>query len=349
MAMFHTNVLDNQIKALPTVKAISNQAIASFDTDIADRLVNLQVAITATGGGGTPSTPIAINGFSACDLVACGINLLDKTLSTANKRTNNGVIINSTGNSISGYIPVLPETTYYILNALPSATGEAIAFYDKNKNYLSRGYLTNGNGTRATPINAYYMIVSYPIANQDTVACNYPSTDTSYHAYNGTTHTINFGQTVYGGSLDVISGKLTITEQAYTYVGDVGESWGKNGNYYYTPINALYKTSFTVIADRYKGVAPTPCANLNNFECALSDVLNHLNIRDDSGYATADDFRTWLSNNNLTVVYKYVTPIEIQLSSEEVASKIVGNNNIYADTGDIIDLKYQVTVGQAIV
>ena len=33
MAMFHTNVLDNQIKALPTIKAISNTPIATFDTD----------------------------------------------------------------------------------------------------------------------------------------------------------------------------------------------------------------------------------------------------------------------------------------------------------------------------
>ena len=33
MAFYPVNVLDPQIKAMPTVKAISNQAVASFDTD----------------------------------------------------------------------------------------------------------------------------------------------------------------------------------------------------------------------------------------------------------------------------------------------------------------------------
>ena len=71
MAYFPTNVLDNQIKALPTI-ATASGSIATFTTDKAENLVDCEVAIVATGGGGTPTTPIAINGFSACNLSVNG-------------------------------------------------------------------------------------------------------------------------------------------------------------------------------------------------------------------------------------------------------------------------------------
>ena len=40
-------------------------------------------------------------------------------------------------------------------------------------------------------------------------------------------------------------------------------------------------------------------------------------------------------------------PTVIQLSSADVQS-IVGNNNVYADTGNVTELEYKITVGLAI-
>ena len=247
MAYFETKVLDNQIKALPTIKAISNTPIATFTTDIAERLVSCVVAVTATGGGGTPVSPIAINGFSACNL-----------------------------------------------------------------------------------------------------------------SVNGTTHTINFGQTVYGGSLDVITGKLTITQKyfSYTEVLYYGTYGSDNANLYYMAIsdyntqkiknlsNSTYSGNLT--SNMLSKISTTTVSAMKN-----NEIRTQGNNAPQYFYFRADDFsdltalNTFLTNNPLQVVAELETPTTIQLSSEEVQA-IVGNNNIYSDTGDIIDLKYQVTVGQAI-
>ena len=70
MAMFHTEVLDKQIKALPTI-ATASGSIATFTTDKAENLVECEVQIVAVqSGSGTPSptNPRAISGYSACNL-----------------------------------------------------------------------------------------------------------------------------------------------------------------------------------------------------------------------------------------------------------------------------------------
>ena len=232
MAYFPVNVLDNAIKALPTIKAISNTPIATFDTDIADRLVNLQVAVTATqSGSGTPSpsNPRSISGWSNCNL-----------------------------------------------------------------------------------------------------------------SVNGTTHTINFGQTVYGGSLDVITGKLTITH-GYALLGNL--SWVYDGSRFQTLslINDIKKPASGrsddgVLCSNY--VASVSGTNETFFVYQTGDLYFY-----DTSYSNANDFKT--GNATTQLVYTLATPTTIQLSSEEVAS-IVGNNNIYADTGDIIELKFVLSVGKAI-
>ena len=241
MAYFPVNVLDNAIKAMPTVKAISNTPIATFDTDIADRLVNLQVAVTATQSGtGTPSpsNPRTINGFSACDL-----------------------------------------------------------------------------------------------------------------SVNGTTHTINFGQTVYGGSLDVISGKFTLLQTDYILSN---LSWSYEPNYQVFYANMPSNSATTIsggitdcICEQYQlyngnfTQMPNYSMTINNATFSPSKRI----VIKNTDYTNPSDFTNAV--NNVLLVYKLETEQIFQKDSIDVQS-IVGNNNIYAGTGDIIDLKYVLSVGQAI-
>ena len=244
MAYFPVNVLDNAIKAMPTVKAISNTPIATFDTDISDRLVNLEVAITATqSGSGTPSpsNPRTINGFSACNL-----------------------------------------------------------------------------------------------------------------SVNGTTETIPFGQTVYGGRLNVGSGVLTVTH-GYTTINDCIAS--RTTSYvnpvFYGSITGLKPITANVICEDFNAISGKPSASSfsnasNNYDFAINSANTGSSIQ---VFLRCDEYSDVTSLKNAVgsslVIYELASETVIQLDSNEVAS-IVGNNNIYADTGDIIDLKYQISVGQAI-
>lgn len=74
MAYFHTTVLDNQIKALPTVGEASG-SIATFDTDMTENLVEVKCQIVATqGGSGTPSpsNPRPITTYTSLNLSHSG-------------------------------------------------------------------------------------------------------------------------------------------------------------------------------------------------------------------------------------------------------------------------------------
>ncbi len=236
MALFHTTVVDNQIKALDTIGSVSG-SICTFDTDRAERLVNLEVAIVATqSGSGTPSpsNPRSINGFSACNL-----------------------------------------------------------------------------------------------------------------SVNGTTETIPFGQTIYGGSLNVVSGVLTVTHKKITFTGDSSENW-----YYTSSLNRVY----IYVSDAVADITTPIISNIIGFNSSYtpSDYTGHINPQGNfeifapATITNANDWKTWLSSNNIELVYKLTTPTTIQLDSKQIQTIANSVNNIYADTGDIIDLKFVLTVGKAI-
>jgi hypothetical protein len=85
------------------------------------------------------------------------------------------------------------------------------------------------NGIKTIPNNCYYIrffvASAYGTTYNDDISVNYPSTDTSYHAYNGDTYTINFVDgssplTVYKGEFDVLSGSLKVYPHYDSYNGE---------------------------------------------------------------------------------------------------------------------------------
>ena len=74
MAYFHTNVLDEQIKALPTVDTASG-SVATFETDMTENLISCVAEIVATQSGSgdpSPSNPRPITGYSTETITANG-------------------------------------------------------------------------------------------------------------------------------------------------------------------------------------------------------------------------------------------------------------------------------------
>lgn len=73
MAYFHTNVLDNQIKALPTIDTASG-SVASFDTDMTENLIEVICQIVAQQASGTPTpdNPLPITTYTSLNLSHSG-------------------------------------------------------------------------------------------------------------------------------------------------------------------------------------------------------------------------------------------------------------------------------------
>ena len=207
-------------------------------TDGADNIPvkNLEVDIQykQSSGTPTPANPLPITTFNACDLSVCGVNLWDEVWELGYISVTDGTNSDSQINIRSkNYIPIKPNISLYI-----KANNNfycPIIFYDKDKNFLSSFVQLLWNRTITTPENAYYarfyMHNSYGATYNNDISINYPSNDTQYHAYNGQTYNIPFGQTVGKGTLNVTTGELTITH-GYILLGDM--SWVYDGSRFYT-------------------------------------------------------------------------------------------------------------------
>ncbi len=70
-----------------------------------------------------------------------------------------------------------------------------------------------------------------------------------------------------------------------------------------------------------------------------NDMTNLLVKTDQEVIADAAAWKTYLASNNLQVLYKLATPIEYDLTPQQIDS-LLGTNNIFANCGSITELKY---------
>jgi hypothetical protein len=206
-------------------------------------------------------------------------------------------------------------------------------WYDKDKNYIE-GLNTYANRVKTAPANACYArltIWASGSGDVDTFGFNYPATDTQYHSYTGNTYTIAFGQTVYGGVLDVTRGKLHVTHNKRTFNGS--ETW-----YYSSTYNRVYTNiADTKINSAFISNVLTNSQTVADYNGYINDQKN-LIIYAPASITSSADWETWLGSNPLEVCYELATPFDIDLTPE-VISAVVGTNNVFADCGEM-EVKY---------
>ena len=170
---------------------------------------------------------------------------------------------------------------------------------------------TGGNGTpdNPNPINGY--------------------TEANITA-NGDVITIAFGQTVYGGMLDVTRGRLHVTHGIAVFDG--------------TEVYQLYGT--TVVCNKYftAGLGShldMKCSHQVNSQIGYANAdktrFEFRNIDTSWVSADLDAFKTFIATQYangtpVQICYPLATPIDIDLTPE-VISAVVGTNNVFADCG----------------
>ena len=169
-------------------------------------------------------------------------------------------------------------------------------------------------------------------------------------AQDGTTYPISWQSeagTVYGGTVDLVSGVLTVT--AIGKVFDGTEDWAS----YQTSPNRFYRYSLTDIQTSSPINENRACSHFRNatvitsttsvgFNGYTSSGMNSIwfNFRPDlEEIPDVDAWKAWLAEQyaNGTPVQAYcpiITPITYQLTPVEVKT-LLGLNNVWADTGDV--------------
>ena len=153
--------------------------------------------------------------------------------------------------------------------------------------------------------------------------------------------TISLGQTVYGGTVDALAGKLVIDRKFITIdnnsaVGMESASWA-NTNVFYISLadHGVYPGPTTVSDFVSNYVAPTTYNDLRSTTTHWKGALtaNGTYYEWTAPQTSVADMKTFLQSNPMQVAYALKTPIEVDLTPVSVNS-LLGQNNIWANTGE---------------
>lgn len=149
--------------------------------------------------------------------------------------------------------------------------------------------------------------------------------------------------TVYGGTLDVVSGVMAVDKVMVVLDED---AWADPGE------STVLTTIDAVLDGRYRasesGSAARIIYGLSNYFPTNSDGMlegvrsngvnsNKLQIYDyktSFSVSSFQEFQAIVAANPMQVAYRLATPIEYTLAPQQISS-LLGENNIWADTGDV--------------
>lgn len=324
-----------------------------------DRVATALAPIQAGSGDPSPNNIRSISGWTGAKLTRCGKNLIPTINSSF---SNNGVSFTL---NINGSITATGAKTGYsggngISVSAVAFRGKTLTITTPNPIYIKVGLkLTNTSG-ETSYIDAPHMEGSYTFTmpeDANTMAYNfyvntsgafsytfYPqlelgSTATAYEPYQGDTYSADFGQTVYGGTLDWNTGVMTVDKAFVEYDGSADENWltqttATDGyrRFRIVPGNAEPNTDSANVAyavsNMYKAVSPNGTYSKTTGVCVNQ---NELMIYDaDRATLTVDGWKAWLSEHPVQIVYKLATPTTIQLTPQEI-KQLQGANTLYGD------------------
>ena len=314
-----------------------------------------------------------ISGHNSVDTWRSGRNLLDTSYGF-DSRTTNGVTFTVNADKSITVNGTATATAFFNLTfkgafgtskPMPQLAGKTVTAKCKNaladpriniEYFKTDGTnggtiisLGNSNAvTRTIPFN-FYSFRAYIVVTAGETVDNvtlYPQIElgteaSDYEPYKGETYTTALGRTVYGGTLDVVSGVLTV-DRAMVDLGTL--SWIYDSavpRFYSSGIASVAKGApasnkkANVICSAYRTLAldgseDSIYGSEGNGGIALSPSVN-ISVKDTS-YTNATAFKTAM--NGVQLCYPLATPQTYQLTPQQV-SALVGENNLWANSGTV--------------
>ena len=319
-------------------------ANANGATGIAGTSINQAVKflVSKDSNEWTPYSNVCpISGHTSAVVTRTGKNLFDKTTVTTGKcLTASGAETTKSWGNYSDYIRVSPNTAYFISHGIGTNALVTGCYYDAYKNYISGINISGSDNISAsftTPSSCAYIRINVHNDHLNDCQLELGSTASAYEPYQGTSVTIDLDGTRYGGTLNVLTGEMTVDMVSVTFDGSDDEGWLYNSG-----ANGIFYKS---IADMKIGFYMKGFCNWMPLTNSASVFGIRIGASDNSIYCyqvtttlpSINDLSTWktyLASNNLTVVYTLATPLTVQLTPSQI-STLLGQNNLWADTGDV--------------
>ena len=185
---------------------------------------------------------------------------------------------------------------------------------------MNFSYTQSGSGT-TSPSNVR------PINGWSQAALSFSPTQ---NAGDATTFNITFGSegTVYGGTLDVVTGELTLTKRMVK-VGSL--TWSYTSDYFYAWPTGKAAGNFNLLSDTFATTSSTTIGGMTNAQIKGNASNNAIYVKDNA-YTSAAAFKS--GRANAVIVYDLATPEVIKIPTPELRLRI-GSNYFWSDTGNI--------------
>ena len=329
----------------------------SFNTNVAKPLRQMLIPFAPVqegSGDPSPSNVRPITGWTGVNVSRAGKNLIDSS-----KRYVSGATMCFIGQDQSGYPLNLKAGTYTI--SCEYLDGEHYGMYYKEENDSSETSLWHATSTTTQKTftlssDGMYQFFAYRSPSSGgvdsdkiiNVQLELGSPASSYEPYSGTTIPVVFPSeagTVYGGTLDLTTGELTVEWEMMTLDSSIPS--GTNGIRNITALSGCVR--FEYFPYRSVGVgnaAPVISDKFSNalsinvpFEIEVGSGAPRLYLTLPLSYSSDELIRSWFSENPTQIVYELATPLAYQLTPEEITT-IIGDNTVWADTNGENTIKY---------
>ena len=298
--------------------------------------VHLQVELGSTATSWTPYENICpISGLTGLSVYRTGKNLIDpskkvKTSQSIAKWYNDGVGFQLRGGQAYTLSNSLGGGTVYFYNI----DGSALAYGSASKTY-----------TPANDVYVYFQFYSATESEVDNVQFQLElgSTATTYESYNGNTYSVDWttqAGTVYGGTLDVFTGLLTVDRECVDG-GDLPWVKHSSSSSEYRNFNATTpsvakndSSAYTVISSVYRAQTYDDVTTTEDYDTYIrpNGSATQICVKDTSKSSlSAAAFGTAMVG--VQFCYELATPITYQLTPIQVAALVT--NNVWTNAEDV--------------
>ena len=305
---------------------------------------DIQIESGSTATDYAPYSNICpISGWTGANVYRMGANLFNAATATKDKFVDaNGVIGTSVGVwSLSDYIPVKAGQTYTTIGGT-TPSGPCNCFYDENKNFLSS--LPVATRTFTVPDGAYFVRLSFRLnATLATEGALCFGASAEWSAYQGSTILLNFGTTVYAGTLTALGGGLWKIQPTHAMLASPETlaytkytAWGSDHTYSFA-VSGIAATG-TIYCNKYGQGAQSDIFGGTAAGWYFRSDISAMYISDPS-YTTAAAFKASMADTQ--ILYPLATlPDPIIVSAEDLQT-LLGSNTVWTDVGSVTGLTYR--------
>lgn len=320
-----------------TGNPVTCNPVANYPLDVT---VNFTPKQAGTGDP-SPENTRPISGWDGLQVARCGKNLLG--IPKIDQSTPGGV--SGVSVSVNLPVPVTISADYSAAIISKSIWRFKVDFLDGSSSYGlddglngTTGTHTTFNGTQENPITSItYRGTNIESGEIASIMCNVGTTPTPYEPYQGDTYGIALPETVYGGTVDVVTGKGEKTWVEYQADGTENVGIGSTDEFtirwYFSPQTpTLGNLAQTAIMCNVFKTLERPSEDKIGCCCTGNDLISFRLPKSD--YPTKESVQAWLSTNKPLFVYKTSTQESFSATPHPIFA-LPGTNTLYTDGNSV--------------